>query len=142
MPHIFTNAEYAAVLYVYGFCDGCATAVEYRRWFPRHRIPDRRECFPRCSIHCMNVARFPVLVFHLNKHVNDMWRDRKTFLKWYSVALLLTREDFLHVSVFYEHVYGQHCMMRACTNFIHSVCTKSTHMGQCHAFRILSLVTY
>ena len=44
MPHIFTNAEYADVLYVYGFCDGSAIAAveEYRRWFPMARIPDRR----------------------------------------------------------------------------------------------------
>lgn len=27
MPHIFTNAEYADMLYVYGFCDGSATAA-------------------------------------------------------------------------------------------------------------------
>jgi hypothetical protein len=26
MPHIFTNAEYADMLYVFGFCDGSATA--------------------------------------------------------------------------------------------------------------------
>jgi hypothetical protein len=26
MQHIFTNAEYAGMLYVYGFCDGSATA--------------------------------------------------------------------------------------------------------------------
>jgi hypothetical protein len=32
-------------------------------------------CFPRCSIHCVNVVCFPVLMFHLNKHVNDMWRN-------------------------------------------------------------------
>ena len=33
MPHIFTNAEYIDMLYVYGFCDGSATAAveEYRR---------------------------------------------------------------------------------------------------------------
>jgi len=44
MPHIFTNAEYADMLYVYGFCDGRATAAveEYRRRFPMRRIPDRR----------------------------------------------------------------------------------------------------
>jgi len=27
MPHIFTNAEYADMMYVYGFCDGSATAA-------------------------------------------------------------------------------------------------------------------
>jgi hypothetical protein len=83
------------------------------------------ECFPRCSIpsiHCVNVVRFPVLMFHLNEHVNNMWRNRKIFSNWYSVALLLAREDFLHVSVFHEYVYGEHCMMTACTHFTHSVC--------------------
>jgi len=36
MPHIFTNAEYADMMYVSGFCDGSATATveEYRRRFP------------------------------------------------------------------------------------------------------------
>ena len=44
MPHIFTNAEYADMLYVYGFCNGSATAAieEYRRRFPMRRIPNRR----------------------------------------------------------------------------------------------------
>ena len=44
MPHIFTNAEYADMIYVYGFCDGSATAAveEYHRRFPMRRIPDRR----------------------------------------------------------------------------------------------------
>ena len=32
------------LIYVYGFCDGSATAAveEYRRRFPMRRIPDRR----------------------------------------------------------------------------------------------------
>ena len=47
MPHIFTNAEYADTLYVYGFCNGSATAAveEYRRRFPMRGIPDRRVFF-------------------------------------------------------------------------------------------------
>jgi len=44
MPLIFTNVEYADMMYVYGFCDGSVTAdvEEYRRRFPMRRIPDRR----------------------------------------------------------------------------------------------------
>jgi len=44
MSHIFTNAEYADIMYVYGFCDGSATAAveKYRRRFPTRRITDRR----------------------------------------------------------------------------------------------------
>jgi hypothetical protein len=48
MPHIFTNTEYADMLYVYGFCDGSDTAAveEYYHQFPVHRIPDCR-VFPK-----------------------------------------------------------------------------------------------
>jgi len=46
------------------------------------------ECFPRCSIRCVNVIPFPVPMFHRKGHVKNMWRNRKTLLKWYSVALL------------------------------------------------------
>jgi len=43
MPHIFTNAEYAGMMYVYGFCNGSVSAAveEYRRRFPMRRIPNR-----------------------------------------------------------------------------------------------------
>jgi hypothetical protein len=42
MTHVFTNAECADMLYVYGFCNGNAIAAveEYRRRFPMRRIPD------------------------------------------------------------------------------------------------------
>ena len=44
MPHNFTNAEYADMMYVDGFCDGSATSTveEYRRRFPMDRILDHR----------------------------------------------------------------------------------------------------
>ena len=47
MPHIFTNAEYADMMYVYGFCGGSATAAveEYYRRVPIRRIPDHREFY-------------------------------------------------------------------------------------------------
>jgi hypothetical protein len=73
------------------------------------RIPESR-VFSKSSIHCVNVVLFPLLMFHLNEPVNNMWRNGKA------------REDFLHISVFHEHVYVEHCMMTACTHFIHSVC--------------------
>jgi hypothetical protein len=42
MPFTFSNAEYADMVYVYGFCDGTAAAAvaEYHRWFPNCTIPD------------------------------------------------------------------------------------------------------
>ena len=80
------------------------------------------ECFTRCSIICVNAVRFPVLMFHLNEHVNKTWRNRKTYLIWYSVALQLAREDFQHVSMFHEHFNGELSMKTACTHFTHSLC--------------------
>ena len=117
MPHIFTNAEYADMPYVYGFCDGSATAAveEQRRRFLMRRIPDLR-VFSKV----FNTLReCGTLMFHLKVYVNKTWRNRRTFLIWYSVALLL---DFQHVTVFHEHVYGEHCMKTACTHFTYSLC--------------------
>jgi len=91
MPHIFANAEDVNMLYVYSFCDISATAAveEYRRRFPVRRIPVRRVFY---KVFNTLLAFFSVLTFHLNEHVN-MWRNRKAFLKWYSVALLLARDE-------------------------------------------------
>ena len=124
MPHFFTNAEYADMMYVYGFCDGSATAAveEYRRRFPIRRIPDRRVFYKVFSTlrECGTLPSAHVSSEQARKQ--NTRRNRKTFLIWYSVVLLLAREGFQHVSVFHEHVYGEHCMKTACTHFTHSLC--------------------
>lgn len=40
---MFTNAEYADILFIYGFCDGNARAAqrEYQRRYPNRRVPNR-----------------------------------------------------------------------------------------------------
>jgi len=44
MPHVFTHAEYAEVVFVYGFCNGNALAAcrEHSLRFPNRRVPDSR----------------------------------------------------------------------------------------------------
>jgi len=44
MPHIFPHAEYADMIFVYGFHNGNALGVcrEYSLRFPNCRIPDSR----------------------------------------------------------------------------------------------------
>ena len=45
MPFTFSVAEYADMIYVYGFCDGnysVHAVAEYLRCFPNRRIPARR----------------------------------------------------------------------------------------------------
>ena len=103
MPHVFTNAEYA------DRCMFMASAMVVPLLLLKNTVDGFLcaefrivECFTRCSIHCVNAVRFPVLMFHLNGYVNKTWTNRKTFLIWHSVTLLLVREDFKHVSVFHE----------------------------------------
>lgn len=42
MPYLFTTAEYADMVFIYGLCDGNATAaaLEYQRRYPDRRIPN------------------------------------------------------------------------------------------------------
>ena len=44
MPFLFTHAEYCDMHFVYGYCDGNASAAvnEYRRRYPEKRIPSKR----------------------------------------------------------------------------------------------------
>jgi hypothetical protein len=120
MTHIFTSAEYAVWLRLLWWWCHCYC------W----RIPSTVSYAQNSgSLGVLQSVQYIARMFHLNEHVNKMWSNRKAILKWYSVALLPAREDFLHVSVFHEHVYGEHCIIRACA--------KSTPRGQCHASRIL-----
>lgn len=51
-PYISSTAEYANVVYVYGFCDGEAihAIAEYQRSFPNRRIPKQRIFSRVCKI--------------------------------------------------------------------------------------------
>jgi len=44
MPNVFTHAEYADVVFFYGFCNGNVLAAcrEYSLRFPDRRVPDSR----------------------------------------------------------------------------------------------------
>ena len=44
MPFLFSHVEYCDMNYVYGYCDGNASAAvnEYRRRYPERRIPPKR----------------------------------------------------------------------------------------------------
>jgi hypothetical protein len=80
MLYIFTNAECADVVLL-GFCDGSATDAveEYHRRFPVCRIPDRR-VFSKVFTTLREGGTLPSAHVSSNEHVNNMWRNRKTFL--------------------------------------------------------------
>ena len=63
------------MMYVYGFCDGSATATveEYRRRFPMRRIPDRRvfsQVFNTLR-ECGTLPRAPVASERARQHVEE-----------------------------------------------------------------------
>jgi hypothetical protein len=71
IPHIFTHAEYADMVFVYGFCNGSGIAAcrEYRRRFPNRRVPDSRVF----TTNCVRLVQFPAVRFLLNVQMNKMW---------------------------------------------------------------------
>ena len=60
MPYLFSHVEYCDMHYVYGYCDGNASAAvnEYRRRYPERRIPSKR-VFSR---HCVTMVVFRALL--------------------------------------------------------------------------------
>jgi hypothetical protein len=68
-------------------------------------------------------------MFHLNGHANKTWRNRITFLIWYSVAPPIAHEDFKPLSVFHEHLYGEHCIKTALP-ISPTACGKSAPKGK------------
>jgi hypothetical protein len=89
MPHIFTNAEYADMMYVYGFCDGSAAAAvkEYRRQFPMCRIPNCR-VFSKVFITLRECCTLPGGHVSSEQARQQNVEEQENILeKWYSIAL-------------------------------------------------------
>ena len=60
MPHVFTHAEYADMVFVYRFCNGNALAkcIEYSLRFPNRRVPDSR-VFPSVYSKLREIGALP-----------------------------------------------------------------------------------
>jgi len=113
----------ADMMYVYGCCDGSATAAveEYRRRFPMRRIPDRR-VFYKVFNTLRECGTLPTA------HVSSERARKQNMEEQENIPYMVQRSpanstrNFQHVSVFHEHVYGEHCMKTVCTHFTHSLC--------------------
>jgi hypothetical protein len=139
VPNGFQDrAEYADMLYVYGFRNGSATATVDGFLCAEFWII---ECFPRCTIHCMNVVRFPVLdvssEWTCQQHVEEqenvlemVQHSPTTSTQSLSTCLGVSR-TCVWWTLHDDSLYSSHS----------TACAKSTPRGQCHAFRILTLVT-
>ena len=76
IPHIFPDAEYTAMLYVYSFCYGSATvAVEqYRQRFTMPRIPVHRLFYIELNI-LRDCGALPSAHIPSERACNSMWRN-------------------------------------------------------------------
>jgi hypothetical protein len=125
MPHFFTNAEYADMLYVYGFCDGSATAAfeECRRRFPMHRIPDRR-VFSMVFNTFRERGTLPSAYASSERARQQYVEEQENIREM--VSSTIACEDFLQVSMLHKHVYGEHFVMTLCTYSVCKIYTDGT----------------
>jgi len=72
MPFTYTVAEYADMIYVYGFCDGNSVyaIAEYQRRFPNGRIPTRR-VFTRVYQTLQDTGTLPGVRIATERDVNE-----------------------------------------------------------------------
>jgi len=83
MPFLFTHVEYCDMHYVYGYCDGNASAAvnEYRRRYPERRIPSK--ClFTRVEQSLHGNGCLPSFAVHSEREI---------------VRTINTRENILHM---------------------------------------------
>ena len=72
MPFLFTHVEYCDMDYVYGYCDGNASAAvnEYRRRYPERKIPSKR-VFTRVEQSCVTMVVFRALLCILKERLYE-----------------------------------------------------------------------
>jgi hypothetical protein len=137
MLHIFTNAEYADMLYVYVFCNGSATtAVEdCCRRFHMQRIPDRR------------VFSKVFNILHERAHVSSerarqqyMGNGKIFFEKAERSPATSPRKLSTRLCVSRTRVWRTLHGDGLYTFYPERV--QNLHPGDCHVSRIMSLVTY
>ena len=70
MPFLFTHVEYYDMHYVYGYCDGNASAAinEYQRRYPERRIPSKR-VYTRVDLSLRDNGCLPSFALHSEREI-------------------------------------------------------------------------
>ena len=76
MPHVWTHAEYADTVYIYGWCDGSVSAALSKNIVVSFQNAEFRtdRCFLKFSKRGVKVVHVPALMFRLNVNFNKMWK--------------------------------------------------------------------
>jgi len=121
MPHVFTHAEYADAVFVYGFRNGNALAAcrEYSLRFPNCRVPDSR-VFASVYNKLRETGALPSS--HISSEcAKEQNVKSKAFFSRQNVVQK-AHEEFPHVSVFHIQEHGELYVSTACIIFIYRWC--------------------
>ena len=115
MPFTFSVAEYADMIYVYGFCEGNSVhaVAEYQRLFPNRRIPTRR-VFTRVYQILRDTGKFPGVRIAAERDVNEGVDEEEGIVQRYRAVHVRVREELQDVFVFPTRECGENCYQKAC----------------------------
>ena len=84
MPFTFSVAEYADMIYVYGFCDSNSVnaVAEYQQRFPNHRIPTQTGFTQVCQT-LRDTSTLPSICIATECNVNECVDEEEGILRWY-----------------------------------------------------------
>jgi hypothetical protein len=89
MPFVFSHVEYCDMHFVYGICNGVASAAvdEYRRRYPEKRVPSR-DVFTRVQQSLRDNGCFPNVAVQSERHVVRNINTRENILEIYTPRLM------------------------------------------------------
>ena len=103
MPFTFSVAEYADMIYVYGFCDGNSVhAVAEISDVFRTVEYQPEECLFEFTRHCEIPVHFPPFAFQPSVMLMKASMKKKALFRWYRAVHVRVREEFQDVFV-YSH---------------------------------------
>ena len=122
MPLTFSVAEYADMIYVYGFCDSNSVhAVAEYQWLFWTVEYKPKEClleFTRC---CEIPVHFPAFALQPSMMLMEASMKKKALFRWYRAGHVRVRRELQDVFMFLTWECGKQCMQRAC---IHTTCSE------------------
>lgn len=82
MPVLFSNEEYADIVYIYGFCNGNSRAAcrEYQRRFPNRRVPNH-QTFSAVFLHLRTHGSFPTISTNYERQVQQNLNEEENILQ-------------------------------------------------------------
>ena len=118
MPYTFSVAEYADMIFAYGFCEGNSVhaVAEYQRRLPNRRIPTRR-VFNRVYKTLRDTGTLPGIRNAAERDVNESVDEEEGIVQMVKNSPRASARRIVRRLRVPTRQCGEHCMQRA---FIHT----------------------